>query len=62
VDGVLAVWSEEPDRPFESRIAAAGFDVKRHRAGKGGRAHTIYTGVRRASTDRAPRPARRGRR
>jgi len=40
--GVLAVWSEEPDRPFEARLTAAGFDMQRHPGGRGGRAHTIY--------------------
>ncbi len=54
--GVLAVWSEEPDPPFERRLAAAGFDAGRHRGGRGGRAHIIYTGLRRASREK---PARR---
>ena len=45
--GVLAIWSEEPDAPFERRFAAAGFTTARHQAGKGGRAHTIYLGRRR---------------
>jgi len=53
--GVLAIWSEEPDRPFETRLAAAGFAVKRHRAGKGGRAHIIYMGIRPASPGRGRR-------
>jgi len=44
--GVLAVWSEEPDRAFEERLARAGFrDVDRHRGGRGGRAHVVYTGI-----------------
>jgi len=38
---VLAVWSEEVDRPFERRLAAAGFQVRTHRA-RGGRTHVIY--------------------
>jgi spermidine synthase len=45
--GVLAVWSEEPDRPFETRLRAAGFEVQRHASGRGGRTHTIYVGTRR---------------
>jgi len=45
--GVLAIWSEEPDRPFEARLGAAGFDVQRQVSGRGGRAHTIYVGARR---------------
>jgi spermidine synthase len=40
--GVLAVWSEEPDRSFEARVVAAGLEVQRHARGRGGRAHTIY--------------------
>ena len=43
-DGVLAIWSEEPDQPFERRLATAGFRVERHRGGRGGRAHIIYVG------------------
>lgn len=39
--GILAVWSEEADRPFASRLQAAGFEVARHRSG-GGRVHVIY--------------------
>jgi len=60
--GILAVWSEEPDRPFEERLAAAGFAVKRHREGRGGRAHTIYVGVRPASPGAARRSPPRARR
>ncbi len=40
--GVFAVWSEEPDKPFEKRLTQAGFRTDRHRAGKGGRRHVIY--------------------
>jgi spermidine synthase len=42
-DGVLAIWSEERDGPFEGRLGAAGFQVesRRTRAGQG-RAHTVY--------------------
>ena len=42
--GVFAIWSEEADAPFERRLAGAGFRVERHRAGRGGRAHTVYLG------------------
>ncbi|HEX4513254.1 MAG TPA: hypothetical protein VH054_06950 [Polyangiaceae bacterium] len=42
--GVLAVWSEEPDTPFEHRLARAGFTVHKKRAGRGGRAHCVYLG------------------
>ena len=40
--GVFAVWSEERDKPFEDRLATAGFAVERHHGGKGGRIHVIY--------------------
>jgi spermidine synthase len=43
--GVLAVWSEDPDAAFARRFAGAGFTVATHRAGKGGRMHTIYLGI-----------------
>jgi spermidine synthase len=59
--GVLAIWSEEPDRSFEDRLAAAGFAVERHRAGKGGRAHIIYMGVRPSSPERRSRSSLRRR-
>jgi spermidine synthase len=44
--GVLAVWSEEPDKAFAQRFAAASFDVAIHRLGKT-RAHIVYVGRRR---------------
>ena len=44
--GVLAIWAEDPDAGFPRRFGAAGFTVATHRAGKGGRAHIIYVGVR----------------
>lgn len=40
--GIFAVWSEEPDKPFEKRLDKAGFRTDRRRAGKGGRRHVIY--------------------
>jgi spermidine synthase len=58
--GVLAVWSEEPDRPFEARLRAAGFQVQRHVRGRGGRAHTIYIAVLPASSQRARKRGRPG--
>ena len=49
--GVLAVWSEGPDRNFPKRFQKAGFSVeeKRVRAGgvHGGPRHVIWLGVRR---------------
>jgi spermidine synthase len=40
--GVFAVWSEDPDRAFERRMADAGFAFDRKRPGKGGSRHTVY--------------------
>jgi spermidine synthase len=42
--GVFAVWSEEPDRPFEQRLVQTGFAVHKKRSGGGGRAHLVYLG------------------
>jgi spermidine synthase len=55
-EGVLAIWSEEPDRAFEHRLGAAGFVMEKHRAGRG-RTHVVYLG----RPDPARRSARRGR-
>ncbi len=44
--GVFAVWAEEPDNRFATRLKAAGFDTSTHRSGKGGRSHVIYLGIR----------------
>jgi spermidine synthase len=58
--GLLAIWSEEADAPFERRLAAAGFTVGKHREGRGGRAHTVYIGTispRPAVRTRTSRPA-----
>lgn len=52
--GVFAVWSEEPDVPFENRMGVGGFDVKRVRSGKGGRIHSVYLGTRLLRPPRAP--------
>ena len=51
-DGVLAVWSEDPDAGFKRRFAASGFAVTTHRAGRGGRSHIVYLGVRAATGSR----------
>ncbi len=39
--GVFAVWSEDPDKAFEKRLAHAGFSFKRQRPGRGNR-HVVY--------------------
>jgi spermidine synthase len=46
-DGILSIWSEEPDGKFASRFASAGFDVTTHRMGSS-RAHIVYLGKRRS--------------
>jgi spermidine synthase len=42
--GVLAVWSEEDDARFEQRLTSGTWRWEKRRAGRGGRAHTIYLG------------------
>jgi spermidine synthase len=45
--GVLAVWAEEPDPSYQSRLRAAGFHEELHHGGgRGGRTHVVYVGVR----------------
>ncbi len=48
-DGLLSVWSEDPDAGFEARLARAGFDLERDRPGRGGRRHAVYLARGRAS-------------
>lgn len=43
--GVFAVWSEEPDAAFETRLRGAGFNCERRRPGRGGPRHTLYLAV-----------------
>jgi spermidine synthase len=40
--GILAVWSEDPDRAFERRLGGAGFTFERRRSGKGTSRHVVY--------------------
>lgn len=44
--GVFAVWSEDPDAGFEARLRKVGFEVARHRPGRGGRRHAVTVAVR----------------
>ncbi|MBC8413731.1 spermidine synthase, partial [bacterium] len=39
--GVLAIWSEDPDKAFEKRLKVAGFSFSRERMKKGSR-HIVY--------------------
>jgi spermidine synthase len=41
-NGILAVWSENPDPAFERELDRAGFSVRRQRPGRGGLRHAIY--------------------
>lgn len=50
-NGILAIWSEDPDDAFARRFAPAGFDVKTHRLGAN-RNHIVYIG-RRLTSKRA---------
>jgi spermidine synthase len=40
--GIFAVWSEDPDRSFETRLTRHGFSFQRLRPGRGGPRHTVY--------------------
>jgi len=46
-DGILAIWSEDPDARFERELARAGFAARRERPGRGGRRHVVYVARRR---------------
>jgi spermidine synthase len=41
-NGSFARWCEQSDPAFERRLARAGFDFERRRAGRGGRRHCVY--------------------
>jgi spermidine synthase len=41
-EGVFAVWSEDPDRAFEKRLADAGFKFECRKSGKGTSRHVVY--------------------
>jgi len=41
-DGVFAIWGENPDAGFESRLNSAGFAVRCERPGKGGYRHAVW--------------------
>ncbi len=45
--GLLAVWGEDPDPPFEKRLRRARFQVSRHRPTGGARRHVITLAQRR---------------
>lgn len=41
-DGILAIWSEDPDPLFERALRRAGFAARVERPGRGGRRHAVY--------------------
>ena len=41
-NGILAIWSENPDPAFERQLERAGFSVRRQRPGRGGLRHAVY--------------------
>lgn len=45
--GVYAVWSEEPNTPFEERLRKVGFRVELVRTRGGGPRHAVYVAVKR---------------
>lgn len=42
--GVFAVWGEDYDAGFATRLAAAGFGLTTQRSGQGGSRHVVYLG------------------
>jgi spermidine synthase len=54
-DGILAVWSEDPDKAFEKRLKAAGFCVNRQRPGRGGRRHAVYIARKTSGSTEGPK-------
>ncbi len=52
-DGVFAVWGEDPDERFESRLNRAGFDFERKISGRGGSLHAVY--IARPNSAKPPR-------
>lgn len=50
--GVLAVWSEDPDKAFEKRLQVARFSVNKQRPGRGGRKHVVYIATKAATGKR----------
>lgn len=52
--GVLAVWGENYDEGFVSRLQAAGFSVTAERPGRGGLRHAVFL----ARLERAPETAK----
>ncbi len=52
-EGVLGIWSEDPDAAFVRALERAGFRVRVERPGRGGRRHAVY--LARASEPGSPR-------
>jgi spermidine synthase len=58
-EGVLTVWSEDPDPSFPRRLRLAGFDVETKRPGKGGPRHLVYVAHPSGRLSRNPRSSHR---
>ena len=43
--GIFAIWGENPDAGFESRLRKAGFTVSSSRPGRGGLRHVVWLAV-----------------
>ena len=43
--GIFAVWGENPDRGFETRLSSEGFEVRCERPGKGGYRHAVWIAI-----------------
>jgi spermidine synthase len=39
--GVLGIWGEDPDAAVEGRLQGLGFEIERHRPGRGARRHVV---------------------
>lgn len=54
--GVFAVWSEDPDKSFEKRLANAQFSFDKERPGRGGRRHVVYIAKRGGNSAQQNKP------
>jgi spermidine synthase len=46
--GVLGIWGEDPDVAVEGRLRRLGFEIERHRPGRGARRHAVTLAVKSA--------------
>lgn len=57
-NGVFAIWGENPDPGFESRLDSAGFEVRCERPGKGGYRHAVWIATKTSSKVKNHSPQR----